>query len=230
MQYDQETARGGGKRSVCANERKVRNSQRDGGVNSEEDDAASYSSDDTVQDILSDQTWCLSCMSSNQNEELHSVFPSSVGAGEERPLANSLHDPALLRFASSCSPEYLGSRYAIDQVVSALVRWHCDEKGTHSVQDSRTETSRYSCKVEEMLFRRNVSVHCTVTRMDMAAKRQVLSAMRQQPHTQDAIIPWLGASVSQVCSYQLMSKGLPAYAPGEPASEQAQEIVQSFQK
>jgi len=143
---------------------------------------------------------------------------------------NPQNEYMLSRFASSCSPEQLGSRYAVDQVVASLVRWHCEEKGIRNLQDSKSDFNKYSCRVEEMLFRRNVSVHCTVTRMDMAAKRQVLSAMRQQPHTQDAIVPWLGASIAQICSYQLMSKGLPAYAPGQAASQRAQEIINSLQK
>lgn len=138
--------------------------------------------------------------------------------------------------ASSCSPEELARNYAVDDVVVSLVRWYNDENKKNAnvnLMNSAASAGNAdssdctSCKLEEMLYRRTVSIHCVVARMDMAAKRQVLAAMRQQPHSHDAIIPWLGVSVAQVCTFQLMSKGMPTYAPGEPASERARLICES---
>lgn len=203
-------------------------------------DELSYDTDDALDDILEEQNWFLAWDAAADSNAAKSGSDYGVTADgklvpakdndngrlhEENVATNVVSDSVIQKHASSCSPEDLASKYAVEDVIAALVRWHCDDHGVGRNQDVKTDPLRNACKVEEMLFRRNVSIHSTITRMDMAAKRQVLSAMRQQPHTQDAILPWLGASVSQVCSYQLMSKGLPTYAPGQPASNRAQQII-----
>lgn len=210
-----------------------------------ESTSSSYIDDNTIADLLNEQTWSL-CFDSNEicsNVDTHTVCDSknlspAATTDQQQQRADSgteqVYDKPMSHFASSCSPEELASNYAVDDVVISLIKWYDDENRKHagsrpfSVLSAATESHEpTSCKLEEMLYRRNVSIHCVVARMDMASKRQVLSAMRQQPHTHDAIIPWLGVSVGQVCTFQLMSKGMPTYAPGEPASERAKNICEN---
>ena len=153
-------------------------------------------------------------------------------AGRSRASGSSAAAPRLVvpQAASACSPEDLASQYAFEQVVAALVRWYSDEHGRATGHPRVPTPGAAMAHVEEALFRRSACLHSVVTRLDMASKRQVLSAMRQQPHTQDAIFPWGGFSVGQACTFQLMTKGLPSYVPGQPASNRAEEIFSAVRR
>jgi len=222
-----------------------------------------YSTEDALHDLLSDQKWSLAWGDVDEESEADgedaeggnarsasvvadadagsdadaevcsglAVRASGKAAGR-RSASNSSAGPRLVvpQAASACAPEDLASQYAFEQVVAALVRWYSDEHGRATGQPRLPTPGAAMAHVEEALFRRSACLHSVVTRLDMASKRQVLSAMRQQPHTQDAIFPWGGFSVGQACTFQLMTKGLPSYVPGQPASNRAEEIFNAVRR
>ena len=119
------------------------------------------------------------------------------------------------------------SVYAYKDIVAALVRWRSEEKAV--VTGISPNSHQIESTVEEFLFRRAACLHSVVAQLDMAAKRQVLSLMRRQPHTHDAFLPKIGLTIGQVCSFQLLSKGVPVYAPGEHAHTRARQIFDSIE-
>jgi len=126
--------------------------------------------------------------------------------------------------ASAATPEDLAEQYAYDDVVAALVRWKCDEWAAHH----GGEFTPQPCNVEEALFRRSACIHAAVQSLDVASKRQVLASMRMQPHTHDAVLPWLGVTVGQACAFLLMSKGHPPYSTSADAYQRADAIFSSM--